>query len=92
MRRRFPRTNDPNPLLIFVVWVGMDNRQHHHSLDHPDRVPSLLTIFKPVRHDEMKRIIENLLSEIERDTVLSEIAPSLLRIPFKLQKRTIDLQ
>ena len=74
MRRRFPRTNDPNPLLIFVVRIGMDDEQHHYSLDHPDRVPSLLTIFKPVRHDEMKRIIENFLSEIERNTVLGEIA------------------
>lgn len=68
----------------------MYDQQHHYGLNHPDRMPSLLTIFKPVRHDEMKRIIEHLLGKVERDTVLGKVAPSFFRIPFELQSSTID--
>lgn len=90
MRCRFPGTNNPNPLFIFAIGVGVDNQQNHYGFDHPDRVPSLLTIFKSVGHDEMKRIIEHLPGEIERDTVLGKIAPGFFRIPFELQSSTVD--
>ncbi|ESZ25682.1 hypothetical protein X734_18335 [Mesorhizobium sp. L2C084A000] len=90
MRCRFPSTNDPNPFFIFATGVGMHNQQYRDSLNHPDRVPSLLTIFKPVRHDEMERIIEHLSCKIKGDAVLGKIAPRFFRIPFKLQSSTID--
>jgi hypothetical protein len=90
MRCRFPRTNNTNSFFIFAIRISVDNHQDHYGLDHPDRVPSLLTILEPVRHDEMKRIVEHLLGEIERDTVLGKIAPSFFRIPFELQSSTIN--
>ncbi|WP_246679898.1 hypothetical protein [Mesorhizobium sp. B2-4-2] len=53
----------------------MDNQHDHYGIDRPDSVPTLLTIFKPVEHDEIKRIIEHLLREIESDAVLGKVAP-----------------
>lgn len=52
-------------------------------------MPSLLPNFEPVRHDKMKRIVEDALCEIECGTVLGKIALGLFGIPLELQRRTI---
>ena len=83
MRCRFPGSNDPNTFIIITIRISMNNQQDDYGFDHPDRMPSLLTVFEPVRHDQKKRVIEDSLGEIECDAVLSKIAPSLLRIPFE---------
>lgn len=89
MRRRFSGADNPNPFFIVEIRVCVHNEQNHQHLNHPDRMPSLLPIFEPVRHDEMKRIIEDALCKIECDTVLAKIAPGLFSIPLELQGRTI---
>lgn len=57
----------------------MDNQQNHYGFDHPDRMPSLLTVFEAVRHDKMKRVIEHLLGEIECNRMFGKIASGLSR-------------
>jgi hypothetical protein len=37
---------------------------------HPDRVPPLLAINYPIRHNYMQRIIPNAPRQLERDAVL----------------------
>lgn len=90
MRCRFPGTNNPNSFLIFAIRICVYNQHDHYGIDRPDSVPTLLTIFKPVGHDEIKRIIEHLLREIESDAVLGKFAPGSFSIPFESQSSTID--
>lgn len=85
MRRRFPSPDNPNPLFSFAIRVGMDNQQNHYGFDHPDRMPSLLTVFEAVRHDKMKRVIEHLLGEIECNPMFGKVASGLFKVPFKSQ-------
>lgn len=85
MRRCFPGTDNPNSFLIFEIGISVNNEQYHQPLDHPDRMPTLLVIFKPVRHNQMKRILEDIFGEIERNTMLGTVALGLLGIPFKSQ-------
>jgi hypothetical protein len=92
MRCRFPGANNPNPFFIFAIRIGVDNQHDHYSFDRPDRMPPLFAIFKAVRHYEMKRIIEHLLGQIERDAVLGKVAPSFFKVPFELQNSTVDIQ
>lgn len=66
----------------------MNDQQDHLSSDHTDRMPSLLTIFKAVRHNEIERIVENLLCKIKSDAVLGKVASSFFRVPFELQSIT----
>lgn len=89
MLRRFSGADNPNPFFIFEIRVCGHNEQNQQHLDHPNRMPSLLPIFEPVRHDEMKRIVEDALCKIECDTVLGKIALGLFSIPLELQGRTI---
>lgn len=89
MRRRFSGADNPNPLFIVEIRVCVHNEQNHQPLDHPNRMPSLLPILEPVRHDEMKRIVEDILCEIECGTVLGKIALGLFSIPLELQGATI---
>lgn len=90
MRCRFPGTNNPNSSFIFAIRICVDNQHDHYGIDRPDSVPTLLTIFKPVGHDEIKRIIEHLLREIESDAELGKFAPGSFSIPFEPQSSTID--
>lgn len=90
MRCRFSGTDNPNPLFITAVGIGVNDQHDQHGLDQADRMPSLLTVFKSIRHDDMERIVEHLLGEIETDTVLGKISPSLLRIPFEPHIRTLN--
>lgn len=90
MRCRFSCTNDPDPLLVLVFGVGVDDNQDRHTLNHADCVPPLLATFEPVGHDEIKRIIEHLHGQIETDTMLGEVTPGFFGIPFELQRVTVD--
>ena len=84
MRRCLAGTDDSNALL-YDVWIGMNDQEDHLDSDHTYRMPPLLPIFKTIRHDEMQRVIKDLLREIERHAVLCKVPPGFFRVPFELQ-------
>ncbi len=51
--------------------------------DHPDGMPSLLSILDPIRDDDVQGIVENVLRKSEIHGVLDEVPSRFLRVPFE---------
>lgn len=62
----------------------MNNNHDDDCADHTNRMPSLLSIFDPIRNDDMQGIIPNALSELESDAVFGQVSSGLVQIPFEV--------
>ena len=89
MSGRFSGADDTQPFFVIGVRVDVDDKQDGDWTDHPDRVPSLFAILKPIGHDDVQRIFPNLACKFERDPMLGEIRSRLLGIPLKLHQRPV---
>src|SRR5262245_46358812 len=83
MRRRLSRAYDPNETFVVRIGITVHHEQNNDRPDHADRVPSLLPVLKAVRHQHVKRIVENELGQFERDAMLCKIATGLVGVPVK---------
>jgi hypothetical protein len=77
--------DDPYPLFIFGIRIGVNHEENGDRADHSDRVPSLFPVLESIGNDDVQRIVPDILRKVERDAVLGEIFPRFFGIPVKLQ-------
>jgi hypothetical protein len=70
MRRRFSRSDNAHPLIVGYSGINVNDDQDGDCANHADGMPTLLRIFKAIRHDDMQRIVPNALCEVEADSML----------------------
>lgn len=59
MTRGLSGAYDPHPILVPRIGIGVNHKQQDDRPDNSDGVPALLSVFDPVRQDDMQRIISN---------------------------------
>jgi len=92
MRCRLSSANDPHAIRFILVRIDVNDDHNNDWTDGTDGMPSLLSIFDPIRNDHMQWIIPNALSKFESDTVFRQISSGLLRIPFEAHISSMYVQ
>jgi hypothetical protein len=86
MTGRLSGSNDPYPVLIPWVWIGMDDKEKGDWAYHPDDVPSLFPILEPIWENDVQWIVPNTLGDIKGHAVLGAVPARLFSIPFKFHR------
>ena len=61
----------------------MGNEQQNDSVNHADRLPTLLAINNPILDAERQGVLKNRHGCLKADLMLKEVSAVLLLIPFK---------
>ena len=72
-----------------VVQPRMRDEEDGRHPDASDSSPSLLAVNNPVEGCDGSRIVKDTHCDVERDTVLVQIAPRLLLTPLELHPRPL---
>lgn len=76
-------TDNSNMFFVCHCRVRVNNEQDHLNSNHTDRMPTLFPIFKTIGHNQMERIVKNLLREVKGDAMFGKVAPRFLGIPLE---------
>jgi len=85
MGGRASGADDPDPLVIAWVGIGMNHDQQNRT-GQANQMPAHLARHDTIWNKQVQRIVPNALRQFERNAMLDPIRTGLNRIPFEPNK------
>jgi len=73
--------DDTNDTIVITRRIGVHHHKHQNRANHAQGVPTMFTIFKPVRYDHMEWIAPDVFRKFKGNMVFNTVFKRLFRIP-----------